>query len=140
MLRVAKQKVVLPDGLTIPKGTAVMVSACHMMDGSVWPDGDKYDGYRFANLRKTEKNSALSPYQLTATSPNHMGFGYGKQACPGRDYAAAFGKVALCHVLLKYEFEMVLPEQSRIEMRGHNLLPNSNIEIRLKRREEEIRL
>ncbi|KAI9045989.1 cytochrome P450 [Aspergillus affinis] len=140
MLRLAKEKVVLPDGLIIPKGTALMVSACHMMDSSVWTDGEKYDGYRFANLRKSEKDSTYSPYLFTSTSPDHMGFGHGKQACPGRHYAATLGKIALCHILLKYDFDVILPPEGRIAMRGHNMLANSNIRINLRRREEEIHL
>lgn len=115
-----------------------MVSACHMMDSSVWPDGEKYDGYRFANLRKSAKNSLTSPYQLTSTSSNHMGFGHGKQACPGRHYAVAFNKIALCHILLKYDFNVVLPKEGRVEMRGHNILPHSGIKLNIRRRQEEI--
>ncbi|KAJ5993271.1 cytochrome P450 [Penicillium sp. IBT 35674x] len=138
MERVAKERVVLPDGLIIPKGTAIMVSACHMMDSSVWPDGDKYDGYRFANLRKNAKNSLTSPFQLTSTSANHMGFGHGKQACPGRHYAAVFGKILLCHVILKYDFKVILPEAGRIQLRGHNILPHADIKINIRRRRAEI--
>ncbi|KAJ5922338.1 hypothetical protein N7516_010041 [Penicillium verrucosum] len=138
MERFAKEKVVLPDGLIIPKGTSIMVSACHMMDSSVWTDGDKYDGYRFANLRKNAKNSLTSPYQLTSTSPDHMGFGHGKQACPGRHYAAIFLKIALCHIIMKYDFNVNLPEEGRIQLRGHNILPHSNIKVNLRRRKEEI--
>lgn len=140
MERYAKEKVILPDGLIIPKGTTIMVSACHMMDSSVWPNGDKYDGYRFANLRKNAKNSLTSPYQLTSTSADHMGFGHGKQACPGRHYAVVFGKILMCHLLLKYDFEVSLPEQGRTQLRGHNILPHSNIKINIKRRKEEISL
>ncbi|CAI7605155.1 unnamed protein product [Penicillium palitans] len=140
MERLAKETVVLPDGLIIPKGTAIMVSACHMMDSSVWPDGEKYDGYRFANLRKNAKNSLTSPYQLASTSPDHMGFGHGKQACPGRHYATIFLKVALCHIIMKYDFNVILPEEGPTELRGHNILPHSNIKLNLRRRKEEISL
>lgn len=137
MERLAKERVVLPDGLIIPKGTAIMVSACHMMDSSVWPNGETYDGYRFANLRKNAKNSLTSPYQLTSTSKDHMGFGHGKQACPGRHYAATFNKIALCHIIMKYDFNVTLPEDGRVELRGHNILPHSGIKINIRRRQEE---
>lgn len=115
-----------------------MVSACHMMDSSVWPNGDKYDGYRFANLRKKGDNTASTSHQLTTTSPDHLGFGYGKQACPGRHHAAMFGKIALCHILLKYDFDVITPEEGRIDMRGHSMLPSTNIKVNLRRRKEEI--
>lgn len=140
MQRRAKEKVVLPDGLIIPKGTALMVSTRHMMDSSVWSNGDKYDGYRFFNLRKEAKDSVSSRFQLTTTSPDHLGFGHGKQACPGRHYAAAFGKIILCHILLKYDFNVVLPEGGVTEMRGHNILPSPKILINIRRRKEEISL
>ncbi|KAJ5087828.1 cytochrome P450 [Penicillium angulare] len=135
MERVAKERVVLPDGLIIPKGTAIMISACHMMDSSIWPDGDRYDGYRFANLRNASKNALTSSYQLTSTSADHMGFGHGKQACPGRHYAVVFGKILLCHIILKYDFN-----EGRTKLRGHNILPHADIKINIRRRNEEISL
>jgi len=117
-----------------------MVSACHMMDSSYWENGEKYDGYRFANLRKNAKNSLTSPFQLTSTSANHMGFGHGKQACPGRHYAAVFGKILLSHVIMKYDFNVILPEEGHIKLRGHNILPHDKIEIDIRRRKSEIDL
>ncbi|PWY75297.1 cytochrome P450 [Aspergillus sclerotioniger CBS 115572] len=138
MLRRAKEKVVLPDGLIIPKATPVMVSTLHMMDSTVWADGDKYDGYRFFNLRKEANDSLSSRYQFTTTSPDHLGFGHGRQACPGRHYAATFGKIILCHIIMKYDFNVLLPEEGVIELRGHNMLPSPKIKINIRRRKEEI--
>jgi cytochrome P450 monooxygenase-1 len=134
MQRYAKEKVVLPDGLVIPKGTWSMVSAYHTMDASTWPGGDKYDGYRFFNMRKTSASPASCNF--VTTSENYLGFGHGKQACPGRFFADKVIKVLLCHILLNYDFKAVVPEQGRSVKYGHNILPHPDIKFKVKRRSE----
>ncbi|KAJ5291290.1 hypothetical protein N7478_000541 [Penicillium angulare] len=86
MHRIAKETFTLPGDVYVPKGTCLGVSTSHMMGSSVWPDGEKFDGYRFYKMRQSpdKANSA----QLVATNPEHMGFGYGKMACPGRFFVA----------------------------------------------------
>jgi cytochrome P450 len=42
---------------------------------------------------------------FVSTSPEHMAFGFGKHSCPGRFFAAIEVKIALCHILLKYDFK-----------------------------------
>ena len=46
--------------------------------------------------------------QLVSTSPDHLGFGHGKHACPGRFFASNEAKIILIHLLLKYDWR--LPE------------------------------
>lgn len=54
-----------------------------------------------------EQPNAEHKAQLVSTLPEHMAFGYGKYACPGRFFAANEIKLALCQLLLKYDWKMV---------------------------------
>lgn len=136
MRRVATNKIKLADGIEIPKGTAVMVSTHGMWDDSIYPEADKFDGYRFFNLRQTpgQENSS----QLVTTSPDHLGFGHGQHACPGRFFAANEAKIALCHILLKYDIKAV-NENEPIKI-GINMMSNPKGKVAIRRRDEEIAL
>ncbi|PPJ59888.1 hypothetical protein CBER1_04922 [Cercospora berteroae] len=41
-----------------------------------------------------------------STSPDHLTFGHGIYACPGRFFAANETQIALCHLLLKYDWKL----------------------------------
>ncbi|KAK6811308.1 hypothetical protein RU639_013109 [Aspergillus parasiticus] len=138
MQRTAKEKVILPDGLKIPKGTSVAVAAINMMDSTVWPQSETFDGYRFMKMRQNPKEATSALF--VTTSPKHLGFGHGKQACPDRFFAAIELKVLLCHILLKYDFQVCATPSQQTQRHGFHILPNPNVEISVKRREAEIQL
>lgn len=114
-----------------------MVTCNQMWDSSVYPEGDKFDGYRFFNIRQIPGQETSS--QLVATSPQHMGFGHGKHACPGRFFAANEMKIALCHMLLKYDFRAV-DKAPPVMKAGVSLLANPKARVAIRRRREEIEL
>jgi cytochrome P450 len=132
MHRIAKETFILPGDVHVPKGTYLGVSTSHMMDSAVWPDGEKFDGYRFYNMRQNpdKANSA----QLVSTSPEHMGFGYGKMACPGRFFVADEIKIILCHFLMKYDFQITESYENHSGLYGYMFSPNSQIKIGVRRR------
>ncbi|KAH8691171.1 cytochrome protein [Talaromyces proteolyticus] len=136
MNRVAEARVQLPDGVEIPKGTSIMVSALQMWDSSVYPDGDQFDPYRFFKLRQIPGQERSS--QFVSTSTNHLGFGHGQHSCPGRFFAATELKILLCHLLLKYDFKIIEGRNPQYIMRGHNIMPNPKAKISVRRRQEEI--
>lgn len=138
MQRMALEDVVLPDGLIIPKGTSLFVSACHIIDASIWPNGDQFDGYRFLKLRRKEDNRAL--YNFTSTSPDHFSFGHGSQACPGRFFASYMQKILLCHVLMKYDVSVTIPDEGAWFQRGQTHVAHPGLKARVRRRKEEIEL
>ncbi|KAJ6110806.1 hypothetical protein N7486_003041 [Penicillium sp. IBT 16267x] len=131
--RRAIEDVILPDGLRISKDSFIMVPSLHTTDPSVWPDAESYDAYRFLNMRGPAT-------QFISTSADHLGFGHGKQACPGRFFASQVIKIFLCHMLLKYDFEVIEPEEGRSMERGYVLAPHPKLSINLRRREEEFGL
>ncbi|KAJ6049121.1 cytochrome protein [Penicillium canescens] len=132
MHRIANETLTLPGDIHVPKGTYLGISTTHMMDSSVWPDGEKFDGYRFFNLRQNpdKANTAL----LVSTSPDHLGFGYGKMACPGRFFVANELKVILCHFLMMYDFQITEPYEEHSGLYGYMTSPSSETEITLRRR------
>ncbi|KAH1334600.1 Cytochrome P450 monooxygenase pyr9 [Aspergillus fumigatus] len=102
--RFTRQNIKLTNGTEIPTGTPVMVTNDVAGDAAIYPDPEVFDGYRYLRMREGA-DKARAPF--TTTGQNHLGFGYGKYACPGRFFAATEIKIALCHMLLKYEWRLV---------------------------------
>ncbi|KAJ0414742.1 cytochrome P450 [Aspergillus carlsbadensis] len=143
--RIAREPVMLNDGTRIPKGTQVRLTTENMWNSSVYPDAATFDGYRFVKLRKQEKDTASTGtvgsgggLSFVSVSANHMGFGYGKHACPGRFFAGAETKIALCHILLKYDFELVDPALAGAQTDGMMIWRDKRAMLRVKRREAEV--
>ena len=85
------QDVILPNGLTIPRGTNVAIDASMMWDPATYLDPFSYDPYRFLRLRKSGNSAAA----LASPGPGHIAFGIGKPICPGRFFASNGIKIAL---------------------------------------------
>jgi cytochrome P450 len=124
MRRVATKPVSLSDGTYLSKGTKIAVSSDKMWDPDTYPSPDKWDGYRFYRMREGQDGETSKPSSsvitgqealLVSTSERHLGFGHGKHACPGRFFAASELKVALAHILMKYDFKV--PEGIEVKHR-----------------------
>lgn len=139
MRRHATENVTLEDGHRIPKGSMVGVSAHWSWDESVFENPDQFDGYRFYKMSQNPNTEKMS--HLVATSPQHLGFGYGKHSCPGRFFAASEVKIALVHILLKYDIKLdesgPLPHAFNI---GYIMNSDHQAKVLIRRRKEEISL
>lgn len=82
MNRLVKSPVTLSDGTTLPAGTRIMVSDDKVHDDTVFPEASKFDVARFMNLRQQPGNE--NKHQFVTTTAEHMGFGHGQHACPGK--------------------------------------------------------
>ncbi|KAJ5360900.1 hypothetical protein N7517_010091 [Penicillium concentricum] len=127
--RFTRQDIKLANGTKIPKGTPVMVTNDVAGDASIYPDPQVFDGYRYLRMREGA-DKARAPF--TTTGQNHLGFGYGKFACPGRFFAATEIKITLCHMLLKYEWRMVKDSPHDMLTSGFASFrdPRASIEVR----------
>ncbi len=102
MHRLVLEDITLSEGLHLPKGSVIGVSGDRMWDASVHENPDKFDGSRFYRMRSDAANQA----HLVSTSVDHLAFGHGKHACAGRFFVAHETKIALSHLLLKYDWKI----------------------------------
>ncbi|EUC44425.1 hypothetical protein COCMIDRAFT_98236, partial [Bipolaris oryzae ATCC 44560] len=104
-MRKVIQPLTLPDGTVLPVGTLLAVDTQNaVFNNSTLEDSHKFDGFRFEKLRAQEGNAMK--FQAVTTGADHLVFGYGSQACPGRFFAIHEAKVALARVLLNYDFKL----------------------------------
>ncbi|KAH7014215.1 putative cytochrome P450 [Microdochium trichocladiopsis] len=89
----------LPDGRVLPHGSHLLVDATHLGSKDVYPDPEEFDGYRFLHKREAGDKSS----SFVQSSPDFLVFGAGRHICPGRFFAANELKLALAHILLKYD-------------------------------------
>ncbi|KKZ60376.1 hypothetical protein EMCG_04891 [[Emmonsia] crescens] len=138
MTRVTTADITLSDGTTIPKDTFTAVSSHSMWDPRIHANPDQWDGYRFYNRRQNPGQENTS--QFVSTSPDHIAFGHGQHACPGRFFVANEIKVLLCHLLLKYDLKVV--EGSMIKPFPYSFSLNANpfAPLLIRKREEVIDL
>ncbi|KAJ5928249.1 cytochrome P450 [Penicillium verhagenii] len=134
--RMAEDTVKLPNGVVIRKGEIVNFTASNQMwDDDIYPNANRYDAFRFAKLRE---DTGQNMFQLVSSSSDHIGFGYGRNACPGRFFASASMKITLCHILLKYDFKFAEGTSSKVEWHGTALATNKDARLSVRRRQEEI--
>ncbi|KXS97072.1 hypothetical protein AC578_10785 [Pseudocercospora eumusae] len=139
MARKATRNITLPGGLNIPKGTDTAVSSHKMWSPDIWGDDhDQFNAWRFVERRKQPQfqNSSL----LVSTCPEFTAFGHGKHACPGRFFAANEVKIAMMHLLIKYDFKFDNPKDADWLEFGVTMLANPAAKIWVRAREPEIDL
>ncbi|TRX94213.1 hypothetical protein FHL15_004981 [Xylaria flabelliformis] len=136
MQRISTADIRLSDGTVIPKGAKCSVANTSRMDGNLYTEPEKFDGYRFLKMRNDpgKEHSA----QFVTTGAESLGFGHGTHACPGRFFAANEVKIALCHLLLKYDLELGESALSDPTWHGFALNVNKDARIKVRRRKEEI--
>ncbi|KAJ1325322.1 cytochrome P450 monooxygenase 2 [Microdochium nivale] len=126
----------------LPKGAQTVVSAHLRFDPDVYEQPHKYNGRRFAEMRASGETKL--PVHLVSTGLTSLSFGHGNHACPGRFFAANELKIALCHLLIKYDWE-VAPGQnaggSALDMSPHMdgfiLSVNMSAKLRYRKRTPE---
>ncbi|KAJ8130743.1 hypothetical protein O1611_g2885 [Lasiodiplodia mahajangana] len=135
MKRYASRTIKLSDGTVIPKGTIIGVDLGAMLDESNYTNPLEFQPDRFLKRRQIPGQERSA--QLSGITLDHMGFGYGRHACPGRHYAAALVKFTLCHMLLKYDLRLV--EEPVVYASGFNLVADPWAEIEIRRRQEDVK-
>lgn len=134
--RIAENNTQLSDGTKIPKRTSLVVSNDWMWDSKYYENPETFDPYRFLKMRRTPGQETHA--QFVSPSPEHLGFGLGTHACPGRFFAANEIKIFLCHMLLKYDFEFVKGTVPKHRRYGFALHADPQAKICIRRRREEI--
>lgn len=135
MNRIAHQNVTLSDGTVIPKGAGLGIPITAMTDENFHKDPLTFDGHRFYNLRQEPGNE--TKYQFVTTSNEHIAFGHGKHACPGRFFASNEIKIALVQMLTTYDFRFPPGQGLPVPVNnGASVIPNPKAQIQYRRKQE----
>ncbi|KAJ1332084.1 cytochrome P450 monooxygenase 2 [Microdochium nivale] len=147
MQRVATAPTPIPGtDRVIPKGAHTAVSTHLRFDPDVYEQPHRFIGRRFADMRADGETKR--PVHLVSTGPTSMSFGHGLHACPGRFFAANELKVALCHLLIKYDWAVdgdhdasANPDGGAVDMTPHrdgfNLFVNISAKLRFRKKTPE---
>lgn len=138
MHRKAVADVELPGGIKIRRGEHTAISASRMWDEGEYTDAERFQPWRFAERRRIpgHENKSL----LVATSPEHLGFAHGKHACPGRFFAANEVKIAMLHILMKYDMRIEDKADAVPKTYGQFMMVNAEARVWIKRRTAEVDL
>ncbi|OJZ88178.1 hypothetical protein ASPFODRAFT_531920 [Aspergillus luchuensis CBS 106.47] len=136
MRRFAQEDVTLSDGTVLPKGTISVLTSEPMWDPTIYPEPETFDAYRFLKMRETPGLETAA--QAVSISPQHLAFGLGKHACPGRFFAIALNKIILCHVLLEYDFKVADGWNPTVRKYGFVWQADPVAKVSVRRRKEEI--
>lgn len=72
--------------------------------------------------------------QLVTTSSDHLAFGHGQHACPGRFFAANEVKIVLAIILTKYEFELPEGAEPKVRSAGFAMGNDPFLKMRIRKR------
>lgn len=102
----------LPDGARL-----VLPTSAIYMDNDLFPDAEKFDGFRFYRLRQ-ESAEARTSHQLLTVGKKDLTWGYGKHACPGRFMAEVVMKLMLAHFIMEYDVKLIGERPKNWEFEG----------------------
>ncbi|KAJ3939924.1 uncharacterized protein N0V96_009916 [Colletotrichum fioriniae] len=127
----------LKDGTFLPQDSGIAINAGKMWDPKIYENPRTYDGYRFLRLREASEQGEKTS-QLVSTSPEHLGFGLGIHACPGRFFGANTVKLVMCHLLLKYDIKLAENANTNPLEFGFSMLANPTTKVLVRRRKEDV--
>lgn len=154
--RIVKEPITLSDGLLLPTGTHICFpSGPISKDPSFVANPDTFDGFRWCQDPKdrdalTEPDqdpsnekphpTSLAPSTSTSfasISASNMHFGFGRQACPGRFFAANTIKAVFSRIVMEYDFRFEERQGCRRPVNlvvGEHILPNTSTRVLFRKR------
>lgn len=139
MRRIAEADIKLSDGTVIPKGAFTWVTLDAYKNPDIYANPEEYNPRRFLDLRNQPGQE--NKWQLVSTAAEHLGFGHGEHSCPGRFFASNEVKIALVHLLMKYDWK--LPQGQRpgdVVKGGSERGVDGEAKVLFRRRQEEVRM
>ncbi|KAL2019156.1 hypothetical protein VTK56DRAFT_10028 [Thermocarpiscus australiensis] len=133
---VAKDGLVTPSGVKVPRGATIAVPSYPVLhDSDVYPDAHEFKPFRFAEQRSDEKVEYVkrATKAFASTSNEYLAFGHGRNACPGRFFAANELKLMLAHMVLNYDID-IKGSRPRNMWFGLNRVPPLQATVRIKKR------
>lgn len=132
--RVALKDLTMPDGNKLPRGSHIMVDCQDLWNPAGYPNPEQFDGYRF--LRKREAGDKFS--QFVQSGPDYSVFGGGRHTCPGRYFANNELKLAMAHILLKYDIRVANSHQSKPMQMGVYRMVDPVVPFEVRRMKTEV--
>lgn len=133
LFRRATYNVCLDDKVCLRRGQNICVA--HRM----WDDNCYEEAARFRYDRWLRSGGDAGPRldkHLVATSEDFTAFGHGRHACPGRFFAAAAVKIALMHILLKYDLKTLQWSDKDLVEHGFSMTSNPSKTIYVRKKLE----
>lgn len=97
----------LSDGTVIPPGTFLGVASDAMCKSELlFQDADVFKPFRFAEMRDGDGELDSIKHHLVCLDNDHIIFGHGKRACPGRFFAVNGIKTLFTYILLNYDVQL----------------------------------
>ncbi|TFB02692.1 Cytochrome P450 monooxygenase paxP [Trichoderma ghanense] len=140
-----------PDlGWTLPKGSFVTVNleGTHH-DQDLYSDPHSYDPLRYSRLREAwdaksdqekkrdaDEGTKIRGLGMVTTSAQHLAFGHGRHACPGRFFVAHELKLIMAHILLNYDIKLVGKVPEKVWL-GGTIMPHLKAEIQVRRKKTQ---
>ena len=162
MHRIVKEPLTLSDGLHLPRGVHICFpSGPISKDPALVSNPATFDGFRWCwdpadrtalrpvNIisngdvgeeKREQDGTPQAPSPTTrfiSISPSNMHFGFGRQACPGRFFAASTIKAIMSRIIMNYEFKF---EGDRVGWRpanigiGEHIFPNTKTRVLFRKR------
>jgi len=105
-MRLTLRPFTFSNGVTIPANTmvALPINAINTNE-EIYPNPDEFDGFRFSKLCDKDGDAMVNRHQAVATSSDHLTFGIGRHACPGRFFAVNEVKAFIAHIIVTYDFK-----------------------------------
>ncbi|PWY74047.1 cytochrome P450 [Aspergillus eucalypticola CBS 122712] len=111
--RLAYEDIALRDGTLIPKGSRLAFANYeHSMDPAVYSDPQAFDPMRSYRKRMAHPDQR-DRHKAGMTHPDNLAFGYGNQACAGRQFAVAEIKLIMARLLYDFEFDFSADQRAR---------------------------
>jgi len=144
------RKVVALDGFRFSNGTVLPCGAYLSValrpthyDTANYENAATFDGFRFARERAEHMahrdpsaSEDIFKRHMISTAADHLSFGTGKHACPGRFFAATELKAMMAHLVINYdvkaEVEGVRPPDTVF---GTRISPNATGKVYFRKRQ-----
>jgi len=104
MVRKAMVPHTFSDGTHLPAGAWMGAPAAEIQKSNFIPNPTVFDGFRWERMGVENQISGKSgKYSAVTTSFDHLVWGHGKYACPGRFFATTVEKILLSYIIERFE-------------------------------------
>jgi cytochrome P450 len=132
--RLALRDTALPDGRIVPRGAVIMVDSTDLWNAAVFPEPERFDGYRF--LKRREMGDKATS-QFVQSGGDYNVFGGGRHVCPGRFFASNELKLTLSHILLKYDLRLAAGCDPKPLINNYYAMIDPSVQLEVRRRTED---